>query len=389
MRLPGETIRKIREAIKSAFPNRGELIMLLRIQLDIDESEVPDDSNYNIVVFKLVKQLASQGRILDLIKGALNEKPGNPNLQELVQEINTIDFYFSNQPLRKLLPYLLSIIVSIILTLLILSVLGEFFGLRKPIVVSPELKSSTEIVIVESTAGWQDSGIELKENDTVQFDVGGRIHLALRQIINLAEIAKPLIIQNMSDQELKQVPGSDVQELKKNYLLPKKKTKNTFFRKWLGSEGQQYNLGGAKSDMLDRCRIVPDRPWGQLLATVFPKGTKISEKDDPLAVLKEAQIQLSTLKTVNNSTMNNTINFNQEGKLAFVINEAVISRQSPFSECRIYYEKLRYQSKIPESEQYKLDEHSIPMIWFADNVGSFRVKVTVERQASASSHSGV
>ncbi|NJM73246.1 MAG: hypothetical protein HC862_25675 [Scytonema sp. RU_4_4] len=31
MGLSGETIRKIREALKSAFPNRDELVMMLRI----------------------------------------------------------------------------------------------------------------------------------------------------------------------------------------------------------------------------------------------------------------------------------------------------------------------------------------------------------------------
>lgn len=75
--------------------------MMLRTELNIDEAEVPNDSNYNIVVFKLVKQLASQGRILELIKGALNERPGNPDLQELAQEINAIHFYSSDKPLLK------------------------------------------------------------------------------------------------------------------------------------------------------------------------------------------------------------------------------------------------------------------------------------------------
>ncbi|NJM73247.1 MAG: hypothetical protein HC862_25680 [Scytonema sp. RU_4_4] len=41
MGLSGETIRNIREALKSAFPNRDELVMMLRTELDIPESEVP------------------------------------------------------------------------------------------------------------------------------------------------------------------------------------------------------------------------------------------------------------------------------------------------------------------------------------------------------------
>jgi formylglycine-generating enzyme required for sulfatase activity len=101
MGLPGETIKKIREAIKSAFPNRDELVMMLRIELDIPESEVPDNSNYNLVVFNLIDQLDRQNRIPELIKGALNERPGNPDLQEVAQEINAIYSNLSDKPLLK------------------------------------------------------------------------------------------------------------------------------------------------------------------------------------------------------------------------------------------------------------------------------------------------
>jgi formylglycine-generating enzyme required for sulfatase activity len=101
MGLSGETIRKIREAIKSAFPNRGELVMMLRMELDIAESEVPDGSNYNLVVFNLIQQLDSQNRIPQLIQGALNERPGNLDLQEVAQEINAIYSNLSDKPLLK------------------------------------------------------------------------------------------------------------------------------------------------------------------------------------------------------------------------------------------------------------------------------------------------
>jgi formylglycine-generating enzyme required for sulfatase activity len=101
MGLPGETIRKIREAIKSAFPNRDELVMMLRMELDIPESEVPDGSNYNLVVFNLIQQLERQNRIPQLIQGALNERPGNPDVQKVAQEINAIYSNLSNQSVLK------------------------------------------------------------------------------------------------------------------------------------------------------------------------------------------------------------------------------------------------------------------------------------------------
>jgi formylglycine-generating enzyme required for sulfatase activity len=101
MGLSGETIRKIREAIKSAFPNRDELVMMLRMELDIPESEVPDGSNYNLVVFNLIDQLDRQNRIPQLIQGALNERPGNPDLQKVDQEINAIYSNLSDKPPLK------------------------------------------------------------------------------------------------------------------------------------------------------------------------------------------------------------------------------------------------------------------------------------------------
>ncbi|NMF66171.1 SUMF1/EgtB/PvdO family nonheme iron enzyme [Brasilonema octagenarum] len=101
MGLSGETIRKIREALKSAFPNRDELVMMLHMELDIPESEVPNNSNYNLVVFNLIQQLDSQNRIPELIKGALNERPGNPDLQKVAQEINAIYSKLSNKSVLK------------------------------------------------------------------------------------------------------------------------------------------------------------------------------------------------------------------------------------------------------------------------------------------------
>ncbi len=100
MGLSGETIRKIREALKSAFPNRDELVMMLRTELDISESEVPSNSNYNLVVFKLIEQLDRQNRIPELIQGALNERPGNPDVQKIAQEINAI-YSNSNKSVLK------------------------------------------------------------------------------------------------------------------------------------------------------------------------------------------------------------------------------------------------------------------------------------------------
>ena len=114
MGLPRETISKITEALKSAFPKRDELVMILRMELDIPESAVRDGSNYNLVVFKLVQQLERQGVVPNLVQqlerqgvvpklinGALNERPGNPDLQKVAKEINAIYSKQNQQPLLE------------------------------------------------------------------------------------------------------------------------------------------------------------------------------------------------------------------------------------------------------------------------------------------------
>lgn len=83
MGLPGKAIEKIMEAIKSAFTGRDKLVMMLRTQLDIKESDIPNHSDYNQVVFDLIIKLEQEERIPDLIKGGLKEVPGNLKLQNL------------------------------------------------------------------------------------------------------------------------------------------------------------------------------------------------------------------------------------------------------------------------------------------------------------------
>ncbi len=256
----------------------------------------------------------------------------------------------------------------------------------KPNVVVPV----PSVVIVDSTAGWQDSGIELKQNDTVHIEVSGRIHLAIRQIIHLAEFAKPLMLENMKDDDLKKVPGLSVEQLRHDYPRPVVlDSLKTFYRQWIGPEGEESKA--ASSDMLDRCRIFPNEAWGKLFVTVFPKEFIISARRDPVAVMNEAtQTRALELKNVSDVISDNILQFHTPGKLAFIINEAVISPYSPpkYPECEQYYKALFTQAKQRKDDKHKIDPDSIPLIWFADNVGSFSVKVRVE-PASTSPQMGV
>ena len=87
MALPGNAIEEIMKAIKSAFPIRDKLVMMLRTKLDIEESDVPNSDDYKLVVFKLIEKLEKEGRIPDFIRGALRENPRNPALQKLPEKL--------------------------------------------------------------------------------------------------------------------------------------------------------------------------------------------------------------------------------------------------------------------------------------------------------------
>lgn len=283
--------------------------------------------------------------------------------------------FTSRQWRRFLSRLLMSIIVALIVSFLVLYCSMKFLGLRVEegkLYLGVYESNLPGAVIVDSTAGWKDSGIELKEKDTVHIEVSGRVHLAMVQIINLAVAAKPLIVDALSDQELQELKRLSGQDLKGKYPLGELDSTNRFYRRWIGPEGDSSQTA---SDMLNRCRLDYEQTWGKLLATVIPKDIRITGQRDPFAVLKDANVKPSELKAVADGT--GDFKFNKAGKLVFIINEAVISPLSPseFPECKKYYEALSSKATSPQDREHQLDSESIPLIWFADNVGSFHVVV--------------
>lgn len=64
----------------------------------------------------------------------------------------------------------------------------------------------------------------------------------------------------------------------------------------------------------------------------------------------------------------------QDGWLTFIINEAINSQYSPSTKSNAYYEALkRAEQKLSGDSRHQIG--SIPLIWFADNLGTFRVTV--------------
>ena len=67
----------------SAYPDLGDLKMMLDLELEENLEAIAGGNNYRQVIYNLVTKLSSQGRIRELIEGAIGDNPGNEKLQKL------------------------------------------------------------------------------------------------------------------------------------------------------------------------------------------------------------------------------------------------------------------------------------------------------------------
>lgn len=102
MSIPGSIIKKIVGTFIKAFPTLNKLVKMLKFELDIEASYVPNGSDYEDIVFHLVLKLDSDGRIINFIKGACRDNPSNLELQSIQKEIiPIIQLYPILYPLKK------------------------------------------------------------------------------------------------------------------------------------------------------------------------------------------------------------------------------------------------------------------------------------------------
>ena len=81
--LSGQQIAQIQEALLSGFRSRDELAMMVQLELNENLAAIAGGENLRVVVFKLVMWAESEGRTRDVIRGAQNQKGGNPEIQQL------------------------------------------------------------------------------------------------------------------------------------------------------------------------------------------------------------------------------------------------------------------------------------------------------------------
>lgn len=213
-----------------------------------------------------------------------------------------------------------------------------------------------QTIIVDATAGFQNSYIRVKKGQKITLEPEGRINLAFNQISNRSKSIKPLIINNAPS-------GTFAPEIIQRYPLTIVDEVH-FNRHWITPEGES-----TQSDFLDECKLRPGLNWGTLLAVILPQD--VSSQADPFQVLNNQGINNMQLLHVNRKR---NIEVQQNGWLTFIINEAVLSPYSSSNKSKIYYNSLKTaEQKLSSNARHNIG--SIPLVWFSDNLGSFRVRV--------------
>lgn len=101
MSLPGSIIKKIRDALISGFPTEEKLKELLYLNLNITGTTYPDGEDYENRVFKLLKNLESEDRIIKIIQVAYTQNSGNSKLHILYKKIPEISLLNIIFPLEE------------------------------------------------------------------------------------------------------------------------------------------------------------------------------------------------------------------------------------------------------------------------------------------------
>ena len=87
LQLNGNQYDRLSKALRAAFPGLPALTMMVRFKLDRNLAEITLGASLNEVVFELIQAGEAEGWTAELVAGAREANPGNPQLLEFAQEI--------------------------------------------------------------------------------------------------------------------------------------------------------------------------------------------------------------------------------------------------------------------------------------------------------------
>ncbi|MCC5662712.1 hypothetical protein LC653_01890 [Nostoc sp. CHAB 5784] len=303
------------------------------------------------------------------------EKSGNPfgilALIALVFTFVAFIFFRNADPRQRERVFIITTLF--LLTLIVIAFIAGIAKERDPLFVNNSTLGGH--VTIDATAGLQNSGIYLEKGEKVLLESEGRVHLASDQIVNFIDQVRYFIVQNMDSGK---VPSEDKQRYGSPPVEKRLKNDKVFRRNWTGPDGEDIQ----SPFRLDQCKLRNDLNWGMLLAVVLP-GTKSKKPDqslatkDPVKVLNESGLKLNDLEAVTKLNQS-TLTAVRDGWLTFIINDAIISPLSEVDASKEYFAALvKASDKLASngSGLYKIPQESIPLIWYSDNVGAFRITV--------------
>jgi endonuclease G, mitochondrial len=88
MQLSGSELKKLVNAIISAYPTKNDLAMMVKFELDENLDAIAGGENITDIVFKLLTRWAiPRGKTYRLILAAYETNPGNPELQDFYESV--------------------------------------------------------------------------------------------------------------------------------------------------------------------------------------------------------------------------------------------------------------------------------------------------------------
>ncbi len=86
MKLNSQEYKDLQTALLSAFPNKTTLRQMVRFQLDENLDAIVGGETLEAVIFNLIEVAQSKGKLSQLITGAYQENPDNPELKAFYQK---------------------------------------------------------------------------------------------------------------------------------------------------------------------------------------------------------------------------------------------------------------------------------------------------------------
>lgn len=84
MRLTGQQLHDLQQALFSAFPRRIELEQFVRIHLNESLDAIAAEDSLSATVFRLIQWAEARGRLSELVRAARTANPNNPELARFV-----------------------------------------------------------------------------------------------------------------------------------------------------------------------------------------------------------------------------------------------------------------------------------------------------------------